>query len=1286
MNWLLSIRHSCADPATAVSGTNVPYKLINKNGLSTIIEELKSRGANADNQSCSIPKPTASIEYMRSRISSISASDDISAYNEPAVNAWVGTLAVIVLSKRKNLFISEKNIAISPTAPTPLRKAVYDDFNALGLLDEDPQNGPCLKLFSIDQMTTSYPIAIADKNSLIFSPINRIKPALANHLGNFMDAVVKTIRNGDNVTQYTECVWKNISEWTDFSEDDRLYLASWIDGMLSNIVGKGMKCENALKALNNYLKSSVNDYISAVEAFGAGTGNGTNNYVLRWKSAWTYMALSKLYGENLVLESVNTLNVNTNPYVTNWLNSAFNIGNRTTEFMHVIVKYQGSPIIKFCPDVGLYLYESISNPQVWYHNGNWIDVFHADANIICPAFKSDLMWYINNAANGFQNGYTTSMALNKWAVSAPQVAPTDTTPAALTASGLAVKQLFDNLNDQEIAALGLNVAPGPHIVDLFNSVISMGVPVIFNKELVVFYDNEIDVTQSEIISLGIDGHPNMIKALWPITPEMANHIVTTGASLNFTGVNGEMHNGADNADDYITLNYTYALGNRSVLLSQKYKMSDICYLEGRVPYMTMWPYFLPSDAAYWKDYYVGLVNIENADTAAFNQFANEHRQLVDSWQRIEISGIKFVADPSLVKDQAISGADGNNFTWQVLRQDQFPRFIPLSGRLGGAGARTINIGCVAVVPPPATTINAAASATVGVDFGNSNTICAIAPSNGGNTTYSVIDNSDTVALLNGADEAGAYDSLSRCWVPKNAFSRKFLTAVQLFNSTEIMATDNKGISNGVVLFDNVDAIIKLYGNARSNNVMSGLKSGLDANQVDSSVKAAASVFLSEVLLLCKLQARKLGCGKVYYHFSYPKSQPRARDNLTQNLNGLTQYISDAGDITLYDNVFINEADAVREFVVSLFAPANTVGYSIVDIGGGTTDFSIWEGHENNVPTCRIESSLRFAGNTILTDSILRVFPQGTKSEQDAAVLRRTFAVQDGTQPAEWINKYVSYDIPDGMQEADEKYLRLILDNVINKTGQILTAPDPRSLRLRSHVHLKYLATFFAIAKSSEAKGKIKYPGSGCFCIYLAGGGSQCIDFASQAPGELNFLVTKMFEEYVFESGGAKPIIALIPPANGMSKLEVASGLLNHYRAADAAKAAGGIATPTATDGAAAAAQQAAQQAAAAAQQAAQQAAQAAIAAAAQQAAIERAQQFNPQILTDMYNEFVEWCLANHDADSPVYAEIQRLSLKNPANNTKFQMRCIPVANDLYNTDDPYLFICKAVSLMLDPRF
>lgn len=1269
MNWLLSIRHDLGDPATAVGGTNAPFKLINKNGLNAIITELKARGANADDQSCSIPKPTASIEYMRSRIKAIGPETDIVALNDSAINAWIGTLAVIVLSKRKNLFITEKNIVVSKTAPTALRKAVYDDFNALGLLNEE--NGESfLKLFSITQPNASYPIAVADKNCLIFSPINRIQPNLANLLGRFMFTVNRTISNDNVDTHYTECVWKNIADWTDFSEDDKLYLSSWIDGMLSSIAGRGMGCEDALKALNNYLKSSVVKYIAAVSRFGAGTGNTNDPEVRRWKSAWTYIALSKLYGEKLELDSVDTQNVNTNPCVTNWLSTTFGTNNFTEKFMHVTVKYQGKPIIKFCNDVGLYLYEKIENPQVWYQSGQWIDVFNASANVICPDFKSDLMWYIMNAANAFNATSTTASALNRWAQDSSQnVAPTDTSPPALATSGLQIVPLFGaQLRSAEQAALGLNTAApqGAQVVQCFDSVIDMGVPVIFNKELVVFYDSRGDIEQSETINLQFNNGVSNIKALWPITPDMAHHVVDSNATLNFIGVTGDLSDRADNADEYITLNYSYSRGNRSVLLSQKYKMSDICILTGRIPYMTMWPYFLPNEDIFWKDYYVGLVNIDEVkvDELEFVKFAHDHPQLVASWQRIEIPGIKFVAPDKSVMDQGISGTDGNKFSWQILKQNKFPRFIPLSGRLGGAGARTIDIGCIAVVPPQETQVQLTKPATVGIDFGNSNTICAIAPSTGGNTSYSVVEENDTVVLLNGEDDTGMYNSLSRCWVPKNAFSRKFLTAVQLFNSTDDIATENRGILHGVVLFNNVDAIIKLYGNTKSNNVHSGLKAGLDANQVNINIREAASVFLSEIMLLCKLQARKLGCGKIFYHFSYPKSQPRARTNLVANLNGLADFINDAPttpNISLYDRVFINEADAVKNFVVSKLTPANNVGYAIVDIGGGTTDFSIWEGHANNIPTCSIESSLRFAGNAILTDSILRVLPQGTKSDRDAALLRSTFGVNDDPQLSEWIEKYVNYEIPDGMQEADEKYLRLILDNIINKTGKINALAHPSSLRLVSHVRLKYLAAFFAIAKSAEAKGKITYPGSGYFNVYLAGGGSQCIDFASNQDCPLRDMVAKMFAKYVFENTETKPLIDLVLPENGMSKLEVASGLLHHYKDIDATVA-GGVAGAPAPAPAPAPAD-----------------------AAANEAPV--AQPINPQILTDMYNEFVQWCLDNHDdRESYVYSEIQRLSLDIDANKNKFNRYCIPLANDLYNTDDPYLFICKAVSIMLDPRF
>ena len=108
MSWLLSIRHDECDPTTATGGANAPYRIINRSGLDSIVSELKKRGSAADDQSCSIPKPTASIEYMRARIGEIEEHTNIADANniDAAVNAWIGTLAVIVLSGRKNLSIS----------------------------------------------------------------------------------------------------------------------------------------------------------------------------------------------------------------------------------------------------------------------------------------------------------------------------------------------------------------------------------------------------------------------------------------------------------------------------------------------------------------------------------------------------------------------------------------------------------------------------------------------------------------------------------------------------------------------------------------------------------------------------------------------------------------------------------------------------------------------------------------------------------------------------------------------------------------------------------------------------------------------------------------------------------------------------------------------------------------------------------------------------------------------------------------------------------------------------
>ena len=552
MSWLLSIRHRECDPTTATGGANPPYRIINKSGLDSIISELKERGAMADDQSCSIPKPTASIEYMRARIAEIDEHTDIAdaAHIDAAVNAWIGTLAVIILSGRKNLSIIEKDILVSSANNdgndriSYLKKAIFDDFNALGFLEENAA-GSYLKLFSINKQTKSYPLAIADKTGLIFSPINNVDPAVAISLGDFMRIENRRELNSGVETTYQECVWKHISEWTNFSEDDRLYLSSWIDGMLKSI--GDMKCKKALKALNRYLKASVLEYINSVVDFAANPTNNSNN-VLRWKSAWSYIALSKLFGDDLEIEPVDTKSITTSPGVSRWLSTTFNTDSNTASFMHIVVKHKGNPVVKFYPEVGLYLYNEIPNPQVWYNNGSWIDPFQANAQIVCPDFKSDLMWYLERVCGSFAPHTDTARALNNWINSArDSIAPTDA--AALQKIGLLANDLFDA---QVIAspsvqnALGLIVSNNNTYVDLFNQVLTLGLPEVFNPNLVVFYDDKDEIAESETISFKINDAASHIKAFWPIKPEMAKYVVEHKATLVFNDVVGCLDNKTDN--------------------------------------------------------------------------------------------------------------------------------------------------------------------------------------------------------------------------------------------------------------------------------------------------------------------------------------------------------------------------------------------------------------------------------------------------------------------------------------------------------------------------------------------------------------------------------------------------------------------------------------------------------------------------------------------------------------------------------------------------------------------
>ncbi len=137
----------------------------------------------------------------------------------------------------------------------------------------------------------------------------------------------------------------------------------------------------------------------------------------------------------------------------------------------------------------------------------------------------------------------------------------------------------------------------------------------------------------------------------------------------------------------------------------------------------------------------------------------------------------------------------------------------------------------------------------------------------------------------------------------------------------------------------------------------------------------AKAFLEQLCLLCCAEIVKIGAQRVSWAFSFPTAfPPEDRDefrgiwrDISQRCQITTGLVSDPTIVEESESVasakfFIRPPEKIRDT-----APAITSGAVCVDIGGGTSDISVWQGpHE-----LKFQTSLLFAGRDIMIHLLSR---------------------------------------------------------------------------------------------------------------------------------------------------------------------------------------------------------------------------------------------------------------------------------------------------------------------------
>ncbi len=193
----------------------------------------------------------------------------------------------------------------------------------------------------------------------------------------------------------------------------------------------------------------------------------------------------------------------------------------------------------------------------------------------------------------------------------------------------------------------------------------------------------------------------------------------------------------------------------------------------------------------------------------------------------------------------------------------------------------------------------------------------------------------------------------------------FLTLLVLRKRDRILDTNDTHILKTIIYF--LQEATKL--DSRDKSIRSDLKWGKSSED-----RLLVEMFLKQLVLMAAAEAIERGASVINWHFSYPSAFSEKQlidykciwNNLVDFVKKETGLLHDEfGNKKSYTTK--TEAVAVGMFFKKVKKAPLASGAICMDVGGGTSDISIWQGDTAN--KLILQTSLRYAGHNIFADAL-----------------------------------------------------------------------------------------------------------------------------------------------------------------------------------------------------------------------------------------------------------------------------------------------------------------------------
>lgn len=1058
-----------------------------------------------------IPSLLAHMMYTRDALQNHSDTAQIQGFRPEALYAWQGVLAVIGLSQRYGFHLSLETWDLG-RENTRLSRILLQALNQEGIA----LNGQ-LSVICKDGI----PLAVVHPD-ILFCPFKEI-PAQALR----------------DVPWFQDGVWRDLVPL--LKEEQREYLAAWID----TFQGRTYNISTSLKSFSSRLLAHTRVTEGRVRAV-----DTTSPEFQAWRGVLAMVGLSQMYGFNLSFQRVDLLSGNpvAKDVVERCLSQQRSYLQNQTSLLEnsIVVLYREQyPLAVVNADILLCPLQQI-HPRAlegvpWYRDGAWADV----ASSVGEAERDSLAWWLSSSQvmDGPLLPAVTAM-VQELSQGRPLKNPGK---ACLLGEARLLKEQQVCIGSPEDF---LKVPGFP--VDM---------PAIFNDRLAIAFatkDSCMGTKYASKFEVMENNKSLYFDVLLPLTPELTAEFekeeAEEGRKLRLESIS--VNTARFSTDHSVTVEVTLQNGSFFPRRSHTYTADHIDYIPN-LPYLSLWPYVsLPETD--WKRYYISQLNNPADAGSGAVEWANE----------VEGERLQIDCNPTTKE----SGYE--NYSWKVSRLSRMPRCIHFYYQENN---ETRQAGCLFITPPEDQNLkctNFNKTAVVGVDFGTTNTICSIKIA-GGTLSHEIIRGGYLKDLTSPQTPKVKTIFTSQYWMPQEDKDGKFLSIVQMYANRN-NRSDMLPYEEGSMMF--VDQKVLNYflsqskeGHLRSlsemgiyNDMKFGREAGEEGNAEES---FAARIFIKNVLLNAVLAAKLRGADRISLNVSYP--QEKVKQNLQKYWDEARAFIEDM-DINLTFTApgtqkihYLTEAEAASRFfdkqLADGLAADPEAGFAIMDIGGGTTDISVWKADSpkpseigKELPAKRRGAfSLLYAGREIVVKSIYRQYSDGATEN-----FKNLWCAPDSKDPEtrELIDLYDNLvkmvDVHHNLEiDPIYKNIRVILDTLIDKCSfryDYIFRPGNQGLyaKLVATIRLKFLNIFYVLANYIRELGAVD-TGAGIFKIFLAGGSSQALRFCSLGE-DLRGFTDSEFGIYLREVigdllGTGSDSIQIVEPQTS-DKKEVAIGL------------------------------------------------------------------------------------------------------------------------------------------------